>query len=195
MAWFTHSTASYTLHLYPTPSHLCDLACVLHTYSTQVTLPPTWKFTSLIQPSLTGPPHNLWGKRHKLKYFQIYNTNSTHRGHTDKCYNSWKTTYIKHPKPQLPVMRAKALVAMVADNRLTVDYLQASQGGVCALKEHSYSMWVNNRKQLQKSSTNKTTNQNSQYYHEYYQRFPRLHWFLPLAISFCWLPTIFQELS
>ena len=120
---------------------------------------------------------------------------ATHRGHTDKCYNSWKTTYIKHPKPQLPVMRAKALVAMVADNRLTVDYLRASQGGVCALKEHSYSMWVNNRKQLQKSSTNKTTNQNSQYYHEYYQRFPRLHWFLPLAISFCWLPTIFQELS
>lgn len=37
-----------------------------------------------------------------------------------------------------------SVVAMVAENRLALDYLLASQSGVCTLMETSSCMWINN---------------------------------------------------
>jgi hypothetical protein len=37
-------------------------------------------------------------------------------------------------------MRAKASVTLLADNRLILNYLLASQSGVCTLKETSFCM-------------------------------------------------------
>lgn len=84
------SSGSHTLLVYSSPSYLCNLACVLQTYSTQVTLHPTREFASLMVPSLERTTFSpvildlipIFGSRHKFRYFQFCNTDSTQRDHT-----------------------------------------------------------------------------------------------------------------